>query len=452
MVSAQSDSIQVVPQSGQRPLFVHEASQRIPVSDHLVRQATIPASRMFFIKRSLTDYLRTHPGSEAFDASQGDGGASLDGVPPAILEEAARLVRDRGTAYDLPAGTEAFRRAVIEEYWALDADHDVVPENVIATVGGRDGLQKAYQAMLALGHGRQGDVLLVDRVPWISYNWGPYGVGANVLLAPGVEDRSWALTPAGIAESVAYAARHGRRVAGMVITSPDNPTGNTLPIQEQVELARVALRAGVGFVLLDWMYHYVSDADPIDLNRFLRQFSKDERARLIVLDGITKSLGASNVRNAHLIASREVAAFINGRASHGVIPPFHGQAVAIAAYRQEFWKAAEPIVAPTNASRGVLREVLTQASFRFILGQGYYAFIHMEPWLEAAGWTNTEPLGRYLAEQWGLAVVPGLYFSDAGARWIRFSYASPPDVTRGALQRLIQALGFLLDQPRNAIS
>ncbi|NOG48339.1 MAG: hypothetical protein HND48_01985 [Chloroflexi bacterium] len=41
--------------------------------------------------------------------------------------------------------------------------------------GGRDGLNKAYQAMVSPGHGRVGDLLMVSRVPWISYSWGRMG-------------------------------------------------------------------------------------------------------------------------------------------------------------------------------------------------------------------------------------------------------------------------------------
>ena len=36
-----------------------------------------------------------------------------------------------------------------------------------------DALVKAYQAMMTLGHGRQGDLIMVSRGSWISYNWGP---------------------------------------------------------------------------------------------------------------------------------------------------------------------------------------------------------------------------------------------------------------------------------------
>jgi hypothetical protein len=43
-------------------------------------------------------------------------------------------------------------------------------------------------------------------------------------------------------------------------------------------------------------------------------------SRLMFLDGITKSLGASNIRNYHLIASEEVIKFTVARASLNVMP------------------------------------------------------------------------------------------------------------------------------------
>ena len=40
----------------------------------------------------------------------------------------------------------------------------------------------------------------------------------------------------------------------------------------------------------------------------------DERKRIMFLDGITKSLGASNIRSCHLIADETVVKFITARA------------------------------------------------------------------------------------------------------------------------------------------
>jgi aspartate aminotransferase len=422
------------------PAYAVPEAQTIPVSDHLGTMTPIPPSRMFLINKSLKVYQQANPGSPIYDASQGDGGASLPGVPKEILERAAKLQIEHGSAYDMPFGTESFRRSVIDQYWKLEPDSGIGPANVLGSAGGRDALIKAYQAMLALGHGREGDVLVVSRVPWISYTWGPYGVGANVLLAPGKQEEGWAYSEDSLRASVEFAARSGRKVAGLVITCPDNPTGLTITPEKQASLARAALEAGAAFVLFDWMYHFVTDEQPMDLNAFLRLFEPEERSRLMFLDGITKSLGASNIRSCHLIASEEVIKFIVARASHTVMPSFYSLAVAMAAYEMGYAEASRSIVEPTNASRLVLQEVLMENGFTYIIGKGYYAFIHVGSWIKEKGWADTEPIGQYLAEEHGVAIVPGAFFSPFGGEWVRFSYATPPEKTLGAVQRLVEGL------------
>jgi aspartate aminotransferase len=426
-----------------RPVFAVPEANLIPVSEHLTEMASIPASRMFLINKSLKIYQQKYPDSPVYDASQGDGGASLPGVPTDILEKAAQMQIENGTAYDMPFGTEAFRRTVVQDYWQLDSSTGIGPANVLAAVGGRDALVKAYQAMLALGHGRQGDALVVSRVPWISYNWGPYGVGANVLWAPGEPAQGWVYTEDSLRDCMDYVTKSGRKIAGLVITCPDNPTGLTISPERQAALAKEALRAGAAFVLFDWMYHYVTDDKPMDLNSFLTFFEPQELPRLMFLDGITKSLGASNIRNCHLIASEEVVKFTVARASHAVIPSFYSLAVAMAAYQKGYAEASRSIVNPTNASRLVLKDFLEKKGFTYILGKGYYAFIHVGKWLEARGWADSEPLGQYLAEEHGVAVVPGAFFSPFGGEWIRFSYATPSERTQGAAERLVEGLEAL---------
>jgi len=429
--------------ANETPVYAVPEENLIPVSGHLRGLMDIPPSRMFLINKSLKVYKEKNPGAAVFDASQGDGGASLPGVPKAILQRAAELQLEHGTAYDMPFGTEAYRKAVIETYWKLDPASGWGTANVMGTTGGRDALVKAYQAMLTLGHGRQGDALLVSRVPWISYNWGPYGVGANVLWAPGSPADGWAYSEEAIRASVEFTARSGRKIAGLVITNPDNPTGQTISAEKQAALAKAALKAGVAFVLFDWMYHYVTDQSPMELNSFLAQFEPEERKRLLFLDGITKSLGGSNIRNCHLLADETVIKFITARASHSVIPPFYSLAVAMAAYEMGYAEASRSIIEPTNASRAALKSLLAHSGLQYILGQGYYAFINVGEFIHAKGWTDTEPLGQYLAENFGVAVVPGAFFSPFGGDWIRFSYATPSERTQGAWQRLMAGLQSL---------
>jgi aspartate/methionine/tyrosine aminotransferase len=427
------------------PEFAQPEAHHTPVNDYPSSAMAIPPSRMFLIKNALNTYLQNAaPGSEVYDASQGDGGASLPGVPVALLDRAHEMQVEHGTGYDKPFGTDLFRKVAAEQYWQLESASGWGPENIVFAQGGRDGLTKAYQAMIFLGTGRVGDLLMVSRVPWISYNWGPYGVGLNVLRAPGHPEAGWRYTPDGIRESVDFAARHGRKIAGMVITSPDNPTGRTLPLDEQIMLARTAIEAGVAYVLFDWIYHWVTDGGPSDINIVLQAFSPEERKQLIFLDGISKSLGASNIRSAHMLADASVVKFITSQASHGVIPSFYAQAVAIAAYEMGFGEAARPIIEPTGQSRKVLRAYLEQIDVPFIMGDGYYAFIDCTRYVEAGGYTDTGELGQWLGENFGVTIVPGVYFSQAGANWVRFSYALPPERTDKAIKRLFEGLNSLL--------
>lgn len=427
------------------PQFVVPPANRIPVNRYPADMMAIPPSRMFLIRDALTKYkAQAGPDAPTYDASQGDGGASLPGVPVELLQRALELQIQHGTAYDQPWGTVRFRKAAAENYWHLDAASGWGPENIVFVQGGRDGLQKAYAAMVALGNQEVGDVFVVSRVPWISYNWGPYAIGLNVLLAPGHPEDGWRYTPEAVKACIDYAAREGRKVAGLLITSPDNPTGRTIPLQEQIDLARTALESGYPFVLFDWIYHWVTDHGPSDINVVLQAFSPEQRERLIFLDGITKSLGASNIRSAQLLAGKKVVSYITSQASHGVIPSFYAQAVAIAAYEMGFGTAAASIIEPTKQSRQVLRRALEVSGVPFIMGDGYYAFIDCTRYIEAGSLGDSEGLLTYLGEQHGIAIVAGAYFSDAGANWIRFSYALPPEKTQKAVERLFEGLNSLL--------
>ena len=226
----------------------------------------------------------------------------------------------------------------------------------------------------------------------------------------------------------------------LVVTSPDNPTGRTLTIEQQVALAQHAIASGIPYVLFDWIYHRVSEGPGYDVNALLRALTPQERARTIILDGITKSLGASNIRCAHLMADRSVIDFVSSYASHGVIPSFFSQAVAVAAYQQGFADASRSLVTPTNKSRTLLRGLFDDAGWPYIMGDGYYAFINLAEIIENSTFADTAELGAWLAETCGVAVVPGVYFSDAAAKWIRVSYALDPAHTRRAVERLRESL------------
>src|SRR5688572_26708983 len=61
----------------------------VPVNDYPSHMQNIPPSRMFTIKLALDKYKeKAGQDTPVYDASQGDGGESLPGVPRELLERA----------------------------------------------------------------------------------------------------------------------------------------------------------------------------------------------------------------------------------------------------------------------------------------------------------------------------------------------------------------------------
>ena len=131
------------------PRFAVPDETLVPVDAYPSSMHAIPPSRMFLIKLSLQKYHdKMGAGATIFDASQGDGGASLPGVPVDLLDR-AHDGRARGTGYDFPYGCNEFRAAVAEQYWQLDPALGWGPPMWSPLWVGAT-LEKAYTAMIAL--------------------------------------------------------------------------------------------------------------------------------------------------------------------------------------------------------------------------------------------------------------------------------------------------------------
>lgn len=441
----------------QHSRFIDQTEARVVRSSHHRRM--LPPSQMFLIKQGLDRFRATHPTQEVFDASQGDGGASLGGIPREELAEVLCrfLPNISPTSYGTPQGDRRVREAIVYNYYGVSSG---TPDHVVTCDGGRDALQKWYQAIV-LKTGIAGECVLTGAAPWISYGHGSYLNGLNVLCTPSADD--FKMTVEGIDESIRLAHASDYCVRAMILTSPDNPTGTYYTQEELIELIEHATRSGISFILVDLMYQLVVDTsvERYHLPAILERLSPEARHRVTFLDGLTKSAGASNVRHAHLLCGDVgLAQLIAAIASHTVLPNALGEAAAMEVYGSQQpdrhpW--VRRVVEPTTRSRAWFRARMTGHGYRFVCDQGYYAFLHVEPWLgytlppslifrDARANTVTRlrdstDLTGLLTTHFGLAVVPGVPFHQPG--WIRFSLANTPDITRGAIERLDHALASI---------
>jgi len=308
--------------------------------------------------------------------------------------------------------------------------------------------------------GGTGGSIVVSAAPWGSYKHVTYMNGLNVLMAPGTADSGFCITTDGIDQCVEMGRSEGRPVVGLVITTPDNPTGNTLEQAAVIELIEHAVDQGISHVMVDQMYQVVTDPglQLYDNNALLASLSPAARNATVLLDGLTKAIGGSNLRSCHLVCgSSEAVEQLKGLATHSVLPNALGEAAALEVYGaqaplQHPW--VQRVVQPTAASRALLNEQLPRLGLKYIIGQGYYSFINIWPWLGAKLPTtavltrsdgtqiervdNVEVLKSYLAQCCGVAIIHGSVFQQPD--FIRFSYANTPEYTQGALDALMQGL------------
>lgn len=411
----------------------------------------LPVSNMFLIKQELDTFERNYPGIPTYDASQGDGGATLGGIRPDELANAliGFLPNKQTTAYGRPNGDPRVRLVLLENYWKLDAI-GLTPDQVLVTDGGRDALQKWYQA-IHMQTGRMGLNIVTSAAPWVSYAQGTYMNGFNLVCAPAPNKMDLRMTPDGITETLGICGQ----ADALIITTPDNPTGTWYsPAQIKALIARARFH-GIKHILVDLMYQLVIDDDVSLYNwaEILGSLSKEDRACVTLLDGLTKKVGASNVRMAHLVCGDpNFAKTIQGIASHTVLPNALGEACALEVYsspdvRNHPW--VKRITDRTSQSRSIFRREMIARGYNFIADQGYYAFVDVTQWLDrglrpdqffngALANTTTrietvKDLGSYLACEHGIAVVPGTPFLQPN--FIRFSYAQDPATTIAAIER-----------------
>ena len=444
-----------------KALFYDQISNQIPYRD-LKKRAILP-SKMFIIKEELKHFASANPTKAIYNASQGDGGLSLGGIPPKDL--AAALIRylpsHGSTKYGDPIGRIDIREAIMQNYYGFDS---LTADNIIVGDGGRDLLQKWYQ-LLQYSNQNTGGSLIVSAAPWGSYMQGTYLNGLNTLLAPGSANQGFRITPEGIDTCIALGQQSNKPVVGLVITSPDNPTGNYIAMNEIKSLIQHAVSRGIRYILLDFMYQAVTDPgiSLYDCNGLINSLSPEERNTIFILDGLTKSVGGSNLRNCHLVfGNKEHMTPLKGLSTHSVLPNALGEAAALEVYGRPDptshpWM--QKVVQATAQSRSIMKQELTKHGFRFIIGQGYYAFINIWPWLgkrlpdnlaftdKITGRTidnisSVHDLKSYMTQKWGLAIVPGSFFHQP--HFIRFSYANAPDYTKGSIDRFHEGLSALI--------
>jgi aspartate aminotransferase len=363
---------------------------------------TVPASGI----RRITELAWSLPGSVVLSVGEPD----LPTAPHVLAAAQDALARD-DTRYTPNGGIAPLRDAVAA--W-LEPEHalPVRRDNVWVTAGGAQALHLALSLTVGAGDG----VLVPDP------GYPPFTMATQLLQA---EAQPYVLRPEDgfLPDPAAVEAAITDRTRVLLLNSPSNPLGTSLPADLVAELVDLARRHDL-WVLSDECYAaFTYDAPHVPAARF------DADGRVLTLHTFSKTHAMTGFRVGLLVVpdvlaplmptvQEAIVSCVNSPAQHAALAALTGPQDAVDHARRTY-----------RAHRDLATAVLDERGI---------------PWLPAAGgiylWADVSHASGGDVAAWaedlvrsqGVAVAPGSAFGPAGEGWVRISLtASAADLCAG---------------------
>jgi (5-formylfuran-3-yl)methyl phosphate transaminase len=330
-------------------------------------------------------------------------------TPECIKEAGFRAIHEGKTHYTHSLGLHELREAIAEDYWKRYRAK-VSPEQILVASGTSPILLLIFSALL-----EPGDEMILSNPCYACYPNILRFAGGEPVYVEVREEEGFQYLPEMIKPKL------GKRVKGILINSPSNPTGNIMGPERMARIAELA-----PFVISDEIYHglvYGEEAHSI------LEFTD----RAFVINGFSKLYAMTGWRLGYVIAPREF------------VRPLQKlqQNLFISASSFAQWAALTGLKDAEEDARR-MREIYDQRR-RFLIprlrGMGFG--ITVEPTGAFYVFANAK---RFSPDSYALAfdilkeakvgVAPGIDFGSNGEGYLRFSYANSLENIKEAMNRL----------------
>ena len=171
------------------------------------------------------------------------GAGEPDFDTPDHIKQAAHAALDRGeTKYAKPASGVAELKSAVIDKLARENNLTYAPDQIIATIGGKEGLYLAFATLLD-----PGDEVIIPTPYWVSYPEQIKLVGGVPVFIDAGAASGFKITPEQLRAAITP------RTRAFVFNSPSNPTGAAYSPEETDALAAVLADTDV-ITLSDEMY------------------------------------------------------------------------------------------------------------------------------------------------------------------------------------------------------
>lgn len=332
-----------------------------------------------------------------------------------VLDAAARAMSDGKLQYTSAVGIPALREAISAHYQRVYG-LQIAPSRIIVTAGASAALLLACAALVEKG----AEVLMPDP----SYPCNRHFVAAfdgQAKMIPSGPEQRFQLSDAVVRE------QWTPRTRGVLLASPSNPTGTSIPHNELAKIVTTVREKG-GFTIVDEIYQGLTydDApfsalslgeDVVVINSFSKYFNMTGwRLGWLVVPEFMVPQIEKLAQNLFICAS--------SIAQHAGVACFTPEAIAIYEQRKAEFRCRRDYIVPALRTLGFKVPVTPDGAF--------YVYADCSSLADDA-----DKLTIDMLNQAGVVLVPGLDFgSYTACQYIRLSYATSMENLREAVSRL----------------
>ncbi len=341
---------------------------------------------------------------------------------PEILKRAAvEAIQSDINQYAITWGAPRLRRALAEKYrrfYGLELDAE---REITVTCGATEAMAASMLALVDPGD----EVVIFE--PFYE-NYGPDAVlcGAKPVFVPTLPDGGLDLS--------ATATAFSQRTRGLILNTPNNPSGHVFTREELQALAALCIEHDA-LAFTDEIYEHITygpEHVPLATLRGMRP-------RTVTVSGLSKTFSVTGWRVGTIVAPSELTDAI--RKTHDFLtvgapaPLQEACAVGIEDLGEDYY---EELATSYRERRDLLYDGLRSAGFQCQCPDGSYYLladfsrISDRPDVEFAVW---------LAREIGVATVPGSSFYREPARGrtqVRFAFCKTIETLRSAVARLMK--------------
>jgi len=348
-------------------------------------------------------------------------------TPEFIKEGAIGAIRANFTKYTDASGVIELRFAIAEHYKrAWNAPYEA--SQVLVTAGGKQALHTACLALF-----EEGDDVLIPSPYWVSFPEMVKLAGANPVFVKTTAEEGFKLTAAAVEAAATPATR------GVIVNTPNNPTGAVIEPAEIEKIVRLAAARG-WTVLFDECYdRFVFEGRHLSAAALAREFPET----ILVAGTLSKTYAMTGWRIGFAVGPKALIDTMARIVSHATSN--------VCSITQ---KAGLLALTHTDKSEEAIHEMLVEYGHRreFLIpalnglpgvtcatpGGAFYAFPDVSWHYGSKGLTDSYSFAKYLLESVAVAVTPGAAFGED--RCIRISFATSVERLQEGIARMRKAL------------